>query len=220
MERVLAWVALTRPKFLPLSIMPVVVSAVMARQVGYFGWSSFLWCLVGVVTLHAAGNAANDCYDYVQGADTVDTSGRYSGGSGVLARGMVSLAEAKALYRVLSVMSLLIAAWLSWGRGVEPFILAVLGLAAALFYTLPPLKLAYRGMGEITVGLSFGPGTMVGTYLVMTGQYSAKVLLAGAVVGLLIGTVLFLNELRDAESDRAVGKNTLAVRYMAWANAK
>ena len=219
MHRLPAYIALTRPKFLILSILPVVLSTFLAQQAGYFSWPLFLWCLAGVMLLHASGNVANDCYDFVQGADTVDTTGRYSGGSGVLARGLLSVREAQWFFSILGALALGIALWISKDRGVEPFLLSTLGLTAALFYTLPPLKLAYRGLGEITVALAFGPGTMTGTYLVITGSYSNTVLIASCFMGLLIGTVLFLNELRDVETDRAVGKHNLAVRYTTW-NAK
>jgi 1,4-dihydroxy-2-naphthoate octaprenyltransferase len=219
MKGIRALVMVTRPKFLPLSVLPVALSAFMARQEGVFSWALFLWCLSGVVLLHAAGNAANDCYDYLLGADTADTEKRYSGGSGVIPLGLLSVSSVKTLTVVLSVASLAIALFVTQGRSPMVFLLALLGLGGGLFYTVPPLKLAYRGLGEIVVALCFGPGIMTGTYLVMSGTYSAKVFSTSAVVGFLIGAVLFLNELRDTESDRAAGKNTLAVRYVAWRRA-
>lgn len=212
MRRIAAFIALTRPKFLPLSVVPVVLSATVAVRQGPISYGRLLLSLCGVVLLHAAGNAANDCYDYVLGADKVDTTGRYSGGSGVLARQIVTVREAKVLFYVLFALSTIIALYLSIGWSYHPLVLGLSGALSALFYTMPPFKLAYRGLGEVTVAATFGPGIMLGTYYVLRGCYSANVLLVGAVVGLLIGSVLFINEMKDAQTDHAAGKYTLAVR--------
>lgn len=213
MRRLWAFLALTRPKFLPLSIVPVVIAASLAvRTGGSINYGRLFLCLFGVVLLHAGGNAANDCYDYVLGADKAQTTGRYSGGSGVLPRGLVTVREAKILFTVLFACSLVIALWLSLGMGYYPFILGLIGVLAGLFYTMPPFKLAYRGLGELTVALSFGPGIMMGSYYVLRGYHSVEVLGVSAVVGALVGSVLVMNEMKDAETDLAAGKHTLAVR--------
>lgn len=212
MHRLNAFVSLTRPKFLPLSVIPVVLSATLAASRVEISLSRLFWCLAGVVLLHAAGNAANDCYDYCLGADRISTAGRYSGGSGIMARRLLTVREAKVFFAALFGISLVIAALLSSARDWRPLALAVLGAGAGLFYTMPPLKLAYRGLGEITVALAFGPGVMMGTYLVLTGTYSADVFLVSGIVGALIGGVLLLNEFKDVKTDQEVGKRNLAVR--------
>lgn len=214
MTRLWAFLSLTRPKFLPLSIAPVVMAATMAARGGEsINYGRLFLCLCGVVLLHAAGNAANDCYDFVLGADKEQTMGRYSGGSGVLPGGFVTVREAKVLFTTLFLASLGIALWLSVGVSYHPFVLGLGGIAAGLFYTMPPVKLAYRGLGELAVALSFGPGIMMGSYYVLRGYYSIEVLAVSAVVGALIGSVLVLNEMKDAETDFAAGKHTLAVRF-------
>ncbi|MDP3486679.1 MAG: prenyltransferase [Bacillota bacterium] len=213
MRRLWAFLALTRPKFLPLSIVPVVLAASMAvRDSENINYGRLFLCLFGVVLLHAASNAANDCYDYVLGADKVQTTGRYSGGSGVLPRGLVTVREAKMLFAELFVVSLVIALWLSLGVSHYPFVLGLFGALAGLCYTMHPVKLAYRGLGELTVALSFGPGIMMGSFYVLRGYHSAEVLGLSALVGALVGSVLVINEMKDAITDLAAGKHTLAVR--------
>lgn len=213
MRRLWAFLALTRPKFLPLSIVPVVIAtSVAVRGSESIDYVRLFLCLFGVVLMHAASNAANDCYDYVLGADKAQTTGRYSGGSGVLPQGLVTVREAKALFVTLFVASLGIALRLSLGVSYYPFVLGLVGVLAGLFYTMPPVKLAYRGLGELTVAISFGPGIMMGSYYVLRGYHSAEVLGLSALVGALIGSVLVINEMKDAETDLAAGKHTLAVR--------
>lgn len=212
MRRLSAFFRLTRPKFLPLSVIPVLLTASLASSRVEVSLGRLFWCLLGVVLLHAAGNAANDCYDYYLGADRLNTAGRYSGGSGVMARGLVTIIEAKVFFTALFCVSLLISFGLSYPEDWRPVVLAVLGVLSGLFYTMPPFKLAYRGLGELTVALTFGPGIMMGTYLVLTGTYSADVFMISGIVGALIGSVLLVNEFKDVETDREAGKRNLAVR--------
>ncbi|KAF0198059.1 MAG: 1 4-dihydroxy-2-naphthoate octaprenyltransferase [Bacillota bacterium] len=212
MKRLWSFLALTRLKFLPLSIFPVVIAASVADRGGSINYGRLFACLFGVVLLHAASNAANDCYDYVLGADKAQTAGRYSGGSGVLPQGLVTVREAKVLFTVLFLSSLGVALWLSLGVSYHPLLWGLGGVFAGLFYTMPPVKLAYRGLGELTVALSFGPGIMMGSFYVLKGYYNAEVLGLSAVVGTLVGFVLVINELKDAETDLAAGKHTLAAR--------
>ena len=55
--------------------------------------------------------------------------------------------------------------------------IGVVGLALAFFYHAPPLKLAYRGLGELAVAACYGPLIAVGSYLVQRGEITADVLL-------------------------------------------
>jgi len=96
------------------------------------------------------------------------------------------------------------------------FWLGLGGVISAYFYVGPPLKLAYRGVGEIIVGLNFGPIMTLGSYYVQTGSWSVAALtepfLASLPIGLLIAAVLWINEFPDVDADRAVGKKTLVLR--------
>jgi len=172
-----------------------------------------IWCVLGVGLLHAAGNVVNDCYDFCLGADKKNTAGRYSGGSGILPQGLVEVGEAKIFYRYLLAAALIVALLLSQDSA-WPFVMAIMGVLAALCYTMPPMKFAYRGLGELLVAMSFGPGIMLGTYYVLTGSFSISVLAVSAVVGALIGGVLIVNEFKDAATDRTAGKRNLAVRVI------
>ncbi|MBS4053705.1 MAG: prenyltransferase [Thermaerobacter sp.] len=211
MNRAATFLALTRPKFLPLSVIPMLITARYAGLPGEGSLPLLFWCMVGVAMMHAGANVVNDCYDYCLGADKKDTAGRYSGGSGVLPKGLVAVGEAKVLFAVLFVAAIGIAAGLS-RNSAWPIVFALGGTAAGIAYTMPPFKLSYRGYGELLVALSFGPGLMLSTYYVLTGGYSPAVFLVSVVIGALIGMVLLLNEFTDAASDRLAGKRNLAVR--------
>lgn len=211
MTRVAVFLALTRPKFLPLSLIPMLIAARLAGLPLEGNLTRLFWCIAGVAMMHSAANVVNDCYDYCLGADKKDTAGRYSGGSGVMPEGLVAVWEAKIFFSLLFVASLLISVGLSQ-NSLWPTMLAIGGTISGLAYTMPPFKLAYRGFGELLVAISFGPGIMLSTYYVLTGYFSPTVFIVSVGIGALIGLVLFINEFTDAASDRLAGKRNLAVR--------
>ena len=89
------------------------------------------------------------------------------------------------------------------------------GLAAVLlgyFYTASPLRLAYRGLGEILVFLKAGPLAVCGSYLLFTGNITLEAVLISIPQGLLLTAILFINEFPDYEADKLAGKRHLVVR--------
>ncbi|MEK7848956.1 MAG: prenyltransferase, partial [Chloroflexota bacterium] len=90
--------------------------------------------------------------------------------------------------------------------------LGVEGVLSAFFYTGRPFYWAKRGVGELLVGLNFGPLMALGAYYVQTGAFSWAPVVAAVPIGLLIAAVLFINEFPDYEADKAVGKRTWVVR--------
>jgi 1,4-dihydroxy-2-naphthoate octaprenyltransferase len=86
------------------------------------------------------------------------------------------------------------------------------GVACAWWYHAPPLRLSYRGLGELAVALCYGPLIAAGTYVVQRGTVPGWVVLAALPLGLLIAGFLLINELPDVRADASVGKRTLVVR--------
>ncbi|MEM2766572.1 MAG: prenyltransferase, partial [Candidatus Caldarchaeum sp.] len=79
-------------------------------------------------------------------------------------------------------------------------------------YTAPPVKLAYRGLGEIAVGIGFGPIIVLGSHYVQAQTFSVQALLASIPIGVLILLILYVNEIPDAPYDAAAGKRTLITK--------
>src|SRR3972149_4987150 len=90
--------------------------------------------------------------------------------------------------------------------------IGVIGVFAAVFYVAPPLRLAHLGIGELFVGLGFGPLVVLGTYYVLTLQFDWGPLFLSAAMGLLVAAILWINEFPDVEADLSVGKRTLMAR--------
>jgi 1,4-dihydroxy-2-naphthoate octaprenyltransferase len=98
-------------------------------------------------------------------------------------------------------------------RGGWPILaFAALGGAAAIFYVAPPIRWAYRGLGETVIGLSYGPWLVLGSLYIQTERLSWGALWASLVPGLLIMALAVVNAIPDFHQDRLVGKRNLVVR--------
>lgn len=165
-------------------------------------------------------NLINDYYDFKRGADK---AGRV-GFKRALAEGDVNIGQMRTAIFItlgialLSGLLLTISAGMSNGSfhlaGCLP-ILAI-GLTALLFawlYTATNHSLSYLGIADIFVFLYYGVIATAGTYYLQTHTFSWQSFHAGAVCGLISMCVLIINNLRDIESDKAVGKKTFPVRF-------
>ena len=100
-------------------------------------------------------------------------------------------------------------------RGGLPILyLGIVGFISGLFYTAPPFRLSSRkGMGELLIGLNFGPLMTVGAALVQTGKILPEAIYAGIPIGFLVSAIVYVNEFPDYDGDKATGKNTLIVVF-------
>ncbi|GAC1323095.1 MAG: 1,4-dihydroxy-2-naphthoate polyprenyltransferase [Chloroflexota bacterium] len=201
------WLRATRPHSFAASLVPVAVGSACAAFAHSFDGLMFLLAVSASVLLQGGTNLVNDYFDWRSGADTEGPSGRLLREK-LLEPHHVRLAGLL-LLTAGSVAGLAIVAIAGW-----PILaLGVIGVVFAYFYTAPPLKLAYRGLGEVVVFVLMGPGMVLGGYLVH--QPSSDLLtplIASVPVGCLVATILQVNNIRDIDLDRASGKRTLATR--------
>ena len=123
-------------------------------------------------------------------------------------KGMLSVAV------ITFALSALVGIPLIMKAGVQILWLGLIGFFSGLFYTAPPFKFSSRkGLGELLIGLNFGPLMVAGSSLVQTGKLIPESFLVGIPIGLLIAAVVYMNEFPDHESDKASGKNTLIVVF-------
>lgn len=217
MTRFFAWVVITRAPFLTAIIVPILIGAAWVAARGLaapFPFGQFVLTLLAGIALHVAANTFNDYFDWKSGTDQTNNDYflPYSGGSRSIELGLIS---ERALFRV-ALVSLLVSAGLGLllaaisGPAVLLFGLA--GAFSAYFYTAPPLRLAARwGLGELAIGLNFGPLAVAGTVYALTGQVSPVDFLAGVPIGLLTIAILWINQFPDEAADRATGKHNLVV---------
>ncbi|HKY79629.1 MAG TPA: UbiA family prenyltransferase [Anaerolineales bacterium] len=217
MTRIFSWLVITRAPFLTAIIVPILIGAAWVATLGLatpFPWRLFLMVLFGGIALHVAANTFNDYFDWKSGADPANNDYflPYSGGSRSIELGLVS---ERSLFIVASVSLLVSAALglllaLESGWGVLAF--GAVGAFCAFFYTAPPIRLAARrGLGELAVGLNFGPLAVAGTVFALTGGVALADFLAGVPIGLLTIAILWINQFPDEIADKAAGKHNLVV---------
>ena len=200
------WLRAIRPFSLPASIVPVAVGGATAALAGTFSWGMFWLTLLGCLALQVGTNLANEYFDFRSGADHPGSLGASRAiMAGWLAPGAV-LAASLACFAVGSAAGLTIVALVGW-----PILaLGLVGVIGAWGYTAPPLKLAYRGLGESAVFLLMGPLMVLGSHVVHTAAPPVTALVASLPVGCLVAAILHANNVRDLDDDRRLGKRTLA----------
>ena len=211
------WLALrtTRLPFLSATAVPVLLGIAVAASHGAFTWWTALLTIIGASFAHLAINVTNDIFDTLSGADDANTTPtQFSGGSRVAVYDLVSIGGLTRLALALFVAAAAIGLLLVAVTGSPTLLwIGIAGIALGIAYTAPPLKLVYRGLGEIAVALGFGPIMLLGAYVVQTGRLAVEPLVLSFVPGILIALILFVNEVPDRRSDAEAGKRTLPVRF-------
>jgi 1,4-dihydroxy-2-naphthoate octaprenyltransferase len=203
----------TRLPFLTASLVPVLLGTAVAWKDGFFDVLLFLLTMAGAVSFHIATNVINDYYDHTSGVDESNlTPTPFSGGSRLIQRGLFTANQTRnlalAFYAIGGVIGLVLVGL----RGIEILYFGLAGFLIGFLYTAPPVRLVHRGVGEIAVGLGFGPVIVNGAYWVQAQAWSWEAFWVSLPVGLLIAAVLYINEFPDRLWDSLAGKRTLVVR--------
>ena len=216
-NRLLLFMRAARAPFLTVSVMPVLIGATLPFWLRPDGWTfsvaRLIEMIVAVVLLHMGANLGNGYYDHVSGADPANPNpGVLSGGSGLITSGALTAG----FFLKSSIVCLGLGAALGLHLNfVVPgnlvLVVGLIGVALAHFYTAPPVKLAYRGLGEIAVGLAFGVLPVVGAYYVQAGTFSWLVVRASLPIAFATILILWVNQMVDFKPDRDTGKRNLVV---------
>ena len=139
----------------------------------------------------------------------------YSGGSRSIQMGLISAKGMLTVSLVAFALSAVVGVPLIQKAGsMNVLWLGLIGFISGFFYTAPPFRFASRkGLGELLIGLNFGPLMVAGSALVQTGKILPEALLAGIPIGLLVAAIVYVNEFPDHDGDKATGKDTLIVVF-------
>ncbi len=204
------WFLAIRPKTLTLAVVPVLVGTALAwRQTGAVLWAVLGAALGGAVLIQAGTNLHNDAADYERGADDRTTR---LGPPRVTAEGWLSTSQVRRAAALSFALAVLTGSYLVWVGGWPILVVGLASIAAGLAYTGGPFPVAYSVLGELFVWFFFGLVAVSGTYYLHTGEISGMALITGALMGMPAAAVLVVNNYRDLDNDKAIGKNTLAVR--------
>ena len=200
-----------RLRTLPVSVAGVAAGTGCAAFHHGFSWLPMLICLAFAVVAQIASNFANEYYDFKNG---LDKKGREGFRRGVTEGDISPAAMRNATYGLLIADCLLGCSLICWGG----WWLVPVGIVIALFalgYSTGPYPLSHHGLGDIAVLIFFGFVPVIFTEYVQTGVFSVdSVTFCSALgIGLLTTNVLIVNNYRDCEDDRAVGKRTTVVIF-------
>lgn len=210
-QRLRSWLAALRLQFYPMTWMAYSLGALAAP--GAPAGGPFWAGLVALFLLEAATVFCNDYWDYESDRRN-EHWGPFNGGSRVLVDGRISRPGlAQAAGWMLAGFLPLAAALAVGAGGGSAVLLGLLG-ALALGYTVPPLKLCYRTLGELDVALTHSLGVVLVGYVLQGGAWNASLpWLVSLPLFLSVLPAIILSGIPDQVADRAVGKRTVAVRF-------
>lgn len=206
---------LADPRISLASMASIFLGAAAAAAAGPIdaGWLALT--VVGILGLEVAKNASGEVFDFDSGTDLAvapEDRSPFSGGKRVMVDGLLTRGQTWAVAAAGYGIGVSAGIAISMFRESGILWLGLAGVSIAFFYHAPPLRLSYRGLGELAVGLCYGPGIAVGTYWVQRGVVASDVVVASIPLGLLIAAFLWINEFPDSRADSAAGKRNLVVR--------
>jgi len=217
-----AFIKLGRPKFLVGGFVFYGMGAALAVAAGApFDLSLYAWGQLVVTAAQLMTHYANDFFDLE--ADRANrTPTRWSGGSRVLPDGALPPGVALAAALVLGFGAMGATVALAVRAPDRPLLVpvAVVMTTLAWAYSAPPLRLAARGLGELTTAAVVTLSVPLLGYYLQAGDVHPRIFAACLLPCLLQFAMLLAIELPDAAGDAIAGKRTLVVRLGAAAGAR
>jgi 1,4-dihydroxy-2-naphthoate octaprenyltransferase len=203
-----AWIIAARPHTWSISISPVLVGCALAwAETGHIDLALMLLSMLGALLLQAGTNLDNDVSDFERGTDRAGRLGLPR----ATQLGLLTARQVRTASRACFLVATAVGLVLAWRGGWPILVTGVLAAAAALTYSGGPRPISYTPFGDAVVLLFFGFVAVCGSYYLQALSVSPGSLAAAAMVGLPASAVLVVNNYRDLDPDRQVGKFTLAV---------
>jgi 1,4-dihydroxy-2-naphthoate polyprenyltransferase len=201
------WLLAARPATLPAAVVPVLVGTGAALHgLREIHEHIFVPILIAALLIQIGTNFANDVFDFHRGADA-----ERLGPTRVTQSGLVTPRQVLIATCITFGLALLIGVYLVTIGGWPILAIGVACLLAGVLYTGGPWPFGYHGLGDLVCFLTFGVLAVVGTAYLQRPVVDAVVLWSSVPVGCLVTAILVVNNLRDIETDRRVGKRTLGV---------
>ncbi|HKK32720.1 MAG TPA: prenyltransferase [Desulfomicrobiaceae bacterium] len=217
-SKLLAWVQVARLQFHPMAFLAYSLGAVAAVPHGTSLETGVFW--LGYLTMFCIELGTvlvNEVYD--RDTDRLNRNrSPFTGGSGILITGRLTVPAVRRGAgmcfgtAVLAALATLLTSAVPHPAEVLAYLLVGLGLGIG--YTMPPLRLSARGLGEATVGFTHSFYLIGYGYLLQNGiPFDSEVILLALPVFFSVLAAILLAGLPDLGADRRVRKKTLAVRF-------
>jgi len=219
-SKTVAWVRIARLQFYPMVIIMYAAGAAAARvHTGRFDWALCVLTYVGLFLIELATVMTNEYFDYPSDVENRN-AGPFTGGSRMLVVGALSFDEVRRAIGGLTAAVVVVAAGIVAvapdGRGGLIAAVLALGLVLGIGYTAPPLRLSYRGLGEIDVAFTHSIYVLAAGYIAQTGAWNDPLPYVIALPSFF--AVLSANTLAgipDREADSGVDKRSYTVLFGA-----
>ena len=217
LTKIISIVAITRLPFLSATWIPIIASVIWGLHEGLIttmDWMTFTLVFLGGSFLHLAANTYNDYFDWTSGTDQINNDYflQLSGGSRAIELGLITEKQLFRLATSFLVLAGLAGLVIMLNGKVELLYYGLAGAFSGYFYTGYPLRLvARKGIGEILIGLNYGPLMTMGAIFAMSGIHSLDAFLFGIPLGILTTAILWINQFPDSKSDEITGKHHLVV---------
>lgn len=199
---------------LPTSLSSIYLGVAVARSQHGLDHAWLAVTVLAFFMVEVAKEAWGDLFDYQSGDDlAVKPRDRtpFSGGDRVLVKHLLTRGETWAIAGTFAALGLALGAAIVFLREPATLWIGALGFLLAWSYNGPPLRLAYRGFGELDVALCYGPLIASSAYLIQTHHLSWEVFWLSLPLGIMMAAFLWTDEFPDYEADRATGKRNLVV---------
>ncbi|MDL2290184.1 prenyltransferase [Paludibacteraceae bacterium OttesenSCG-928-F17] len=217
MNPIRKWFINSRPTALPQSLLPALLAFFLAMQSENFVWWLGLIGVVGVVFAHLGLNLFDDYFDFKKKKSDYREELVHEGFRARIGKTPYLVSGESTLKQLLVACCIFCGIAVALGAIVFVFrgemILYIAAVAAFLgiFYSAPPLRLSYHGLGELVIGVMFGPLVMLGVYYAACSEFNEMILLISLAAGLLVTNVVYIHSMLDVIPDEKIGKMTLAV---------
>ena len=201
------FVAAARPRTLSAAVVPVLVGSAVAAARGAFRADVSVAALAVSLLSQIGANYANDVSDHLRGADTAERLGPPR----ATAQGLVTPRAMTTAAALAFGSALALGLYLVTVGGLPVLLVGLASIAAAVLYTGGPWPLGYHGLGDAVCFVFFGLVPVATMDFLHAGSVSPAAWWAGIPVACIVTAILVVNNLRDLEQDRAVGKRTFAV---------
>jgi 1,4-dihydroxy-2-naphthoate octaprenyltransferase len=203
------WWRAARPQTLAASLSPVILGTAIAFRDGQVKWGAAILCLFVALFAQIASNFANDYFDGKNGIDKPDRFGpKRAVASGEIApESMLRASIISISASCLCGLALLFYA--PW----EIIIIGFFIVLCVFGYSAGPYPLSQHALGDAAVILFYGIVPVCFTYFVQAGDFTTPCFIYSIAIGLLSDNILIVNNYRDIEDDREVGKTTTVTLF-------
>ncbi len=210
------WLKNGRAEATMQSLMPSLLAVVIALGSENFSWWLALLAVVGVWCAHLACNLLDDYFDFkadmLKDRERVVRKGikAYTAKYPYLTDGSATEGQLRTAILAFALVAVACGVVIGWQRDWSILLIAATAGLLGYFYSAPPIKFCYWGMGELVTGLIFGPLLMMGVYWAASGVLDWRMLSISIPIGLLVVNILYTHSMIDLEGDAASDKTTLA----------